>query len=191
MSTIHTILRVFLFVLAGVILLPAVTFLINPRHVVNFSDNPVDEKLYADISFGPIEISLPLFKVGLIAKDELSYQFYRWSPDENYFAFMADLPKSEQTEEKYDSIIILNPRTFQKKTILISDYKGHYAWVDNHTIRYFRGMGAGVGIYKDVDTNTKKPLMVIEDLNYEFSSGWHPITLAEMSIMEKELANYK
>lgn len=177
-------LKIFLFIVIGILLLPVITFLINPRHIINFSDNPVDQKLYIDIAFGPIETYFPLFKIGSITDHPYSYKFYRWSPDGNHFAYIADVPESERTEERDYMIVILNPRTFQGKVVLISD-EGRYGWVDNDTIRYFRGVGTGVGVYRDVDINTRQPLIVAE---HKSPDGWYPITLKDMYIMEEKLA---
>lgn len=185
MIIIKKILKTFLFIIIGILLLPVITFLINPRYVIDFSDNPIDQRLYVDISFGPIETYFPLFKIGSLTNYDRSYYFYRWSPDGNHFAYIADVPESERTEERQLSTVILNPRTFQRKIVLISDYSGHYAWLDNDTIRYFRGAGTGVGVYRDVDINTKRPLIVEE---HKTSDGWHPITFKDMHIMEEELA---
>jgi len=185
MIVIKKILKVFLFIVIAIVLLPIITFLASPRQVIDFSDNPVDQKLYIDISFGPIETYLPLFKLGSITNNPYSYKFYRWSPDGNHFAYIADMPESERTEEKDYKIIILNPRTFQRKTVLISDYKGSYAWLDNDTIRYFRGAGTGVGVYRDIDINTKQPFIVAD---HRSPHGWHSVSLKDMYVMKEELA---
>lgn len=185
MTIIKKILKTFLFIAIAIVFLPIITFLINPRHVIDFSDNPIDQKLYVDISFGPVETYFPLFKIGSLTNYERSYYFYRWSPDGNHFAYIADVPESERTEERQLATIILNPRTFQRKVILISDYAGHYAWLDNDTIRYFRSAGTGVGIYRDIDINTEEPFMVEK---YKSPDGWHPITLKDMHIIEEKLA---
>lgn len=185
MIIIKKIFKTLLFIVIGVIVLPIITFLINPRHIIDFSDNPVDQKLYADISFGPIETYFPLFKIGSLTDYDLSYYFYLWSPDGNHFAYIADLPESERTEERQLATIILNPRTFQRKIVLISDYRGSYAWLNNDTIRYFRGAGTGVGVYGDIDINIKQPFIVGE---HESPDGWHPITLKDMYEMKEKLA---
>lgn len=187
MIILKKILKTFSFFAVAIVLLPIITFLINPRHIIDFSDNPVDQKLYVDISFGPIETYFPLFKIGSITDHPYSYKFYRWSPDGNHFAYIADMSESERTEEKDFMIVILNPRTFQRKIVLIGD-KGRYGWVDNDTIRYFRGMGTGVGTYKDININAKEPVIVIDDLKGGSSRGWHPTTLDKMYEIEEELA---
>ena len=188
MLILKKILKIFLFIIIAIVLLPIVTFLVNPRQVIDFSDNPVDQKLYVDIEFGPIETYFPLFKIGVITKHPYSYNFLQWSPDGNHFAYIADLSDSERTDEGDYTIVILNPRTFQKKTVLVGD-KGHYAWVDDDTIRYFRGMGTGVGIYKDININTREPLFVVDDLNDKSSLGWHSLTLEDMDTMNEQLKN--
>lgn len=185
MVKIKKILKLFLFIAIGILLLPIITFLINPRHIIDFSDNPIDQKLYVDISFGPIETYFPLFKIGSLTNYDRSYYFYRWSPDGNRFAYIADVPEFERTEERQLATVILNPRTFQRKVVLISDYEGRYGWLDNDTIRYFRGAGTGIGVYRDIDINIKEPLVVGE---HKSPDGWHPITLKDMYIMEEDLA---
>lgn len=184
MFILKKILRIFIFIAIAIILLPIITFLVNPRHIIDFSDNPVDQKLYVDISFGPVETYFPLFKIGSITDHPYSYYFRLWSPDGNHFAYIADMPDSERTDERDYEIIILNPRTFQRKVVLIGD-KGRYAWLDNNTIRYFRGMGTGVGMYKDLDINIKEPLTIVDDFK---SNDWQLVTLGEMHEMEEHLA---
>ena len=184
-AMIKKILKIFIFSIVAIVLLPITTFLVSPRQVINFSDNPVDQKLYVDISFGPMETYFPLFKIGSITHHPYSYKFYRWSPDGSNFAYIADMSESERTEEKDYKIVILNPRTFHRKTVLIGD-EGRYAWLDNNTIRYFRGMGTGVGTYKDFDINVKKPVIIVDDLKN--GHEWYPVTLGEMYEMEEKLA---
>ncbi len=177
-------LRISFFIIIALILLPMVTYIIEPRHIIDFSTNPVDQKLYADISFGPIETYFPLFKIGFIAQYSRPHLFLLWSPNGNHFAYMANLSESERTPEKYYAIIVLNPRTFQRKTVLITD-EGNFAWLDNDTIRYFRGAGTGVGVYRDININTKNPFIVA---NYNTPVGWQSVTLKEMSEMREQLA---
>ena len=132
-----------------------------------------------------IETYFPLFKIGSLTGYDLSYYFYLWSPDGNHFAYIADVSEEERSEERQLATIILNPRTFQRKTVLISDYNGSYAWLDNNTIRYFRGAGTGVGVYRDIDINTKEPFVVAD---HRSPQGWQPVTLKDMHIMKEELA---
>lgn len=173
--------------LVGLILITSIAIhLSDPSYFTEFFVNSVDHGLYLGIEFGPFEKSFRLQQIG----PDSSYNggMLRWSPNKKMFAFAADVPEPERSDDVNWVVNIINPLTYKTRTIIVSSNDGTFYWLNDNTIRYFRGTGTGSGGYKDININEKEPLKMAEEFNNEHYQGWNYVTLEKLSEMERELA---
>lgn len=93
----------------------------------------------------------------------------KWSLNKKHIAFFEDINISFDQET---TLKIINPRTFQLKTIFIGDYHtSGYSWLNDETIRVYVNAGTGVRIYRDININIPKPFIASDFMSPEF---WTP-----------------
>lgn len=138
-------------------------FFISPTTLIDIYRGEDETTIWVEVKYLPIK---------KIISDDDNYKFsdLQWSPNKKLMAFYDNVKL--ETFEKEWALKIINPRTFNIKTVFIGDYKtGEYKWLDNNTVRVYESAGSGVKAYRDINTNIDKPVIKVEDWS---SGNWTP-----------------
>lgn len=163
--------RIFGAILVLVIIIYTFAFLFLPSQVLEFYRGSNETTIWVKVKYLPIEKEIS-------GTDSYKHFDLNWSPNKRHLVFSDFI--DEETYNKEWAIKIINPRTFQVKTIFIgTNFTSRCKWISNDTVRVYVTAGSGVRIYRDININIKEPFIAADHLTPEY---WVPEKISDYEI---------
>ncbi len=153
-----------------IILLGSIIAIILAVFVISFYLNPA-ESLYVYLGDDGSSIWVegnPLsFRKEISGTRSPKSSDIKWSPGNNYVAFYDNVRKTPDMNKEW-FLKIINPRTFNVKTIFIGPWvTGSYKWLNDNTVRAYAGACSGCRPYCDINIDRSEPFVFTEDKDPE------------------------
>lgn len=145
-----------LFVFAGYLS----SFIFYPKDTLYFYRGEDEKSIWVEIK--PFGIQKKISQIDCYKADDL-----KWSPNSKHLAFF-DMTREKNYDKEW-SLKIINPITFQEKTVFVGTYKtSFYEWISNNIIRVYVNAGTGIRVYRDIDINIREPFVAIDNADSDF-----------------------
>ncbi len=136
------------------------SFIFYPKSMLYFYRGNDEKSIWVEIK--PFGIQKKISQTNYYKSNDL-----KWAPDGKHLAFF-DMTREKNYDKEW-SLKIINPKTFQEKTIFIGTYKtSRYEWLSDNSIRVYIDAGTGVRVFRDIDINVQEPFVAINNVDSKF-----------------------